>query len=339
MLAAALSRLRLVLLALPVLAGLPPPAAQAAVALPGGATLRDVDFERHVMGLFGRMGCNAGSCHGSFQGKGGFRLSLFGYDPGKDYNTLTREHLSPRINFADPDHSLLLLKATGQVDHGGGRRFARDSWQYRVFREWIVKGAPWTKGSGEVKALTVTPSGYALIKPGEKDRLRVRARFADNSEEDVTSFCDFRVQDDAVAEATPLGEVKALRSGDTALVVSYRGHVRAIRVLVPMPAASGFRYPRVPEVNYIDREVFAKLRRLNIVPSDLASDAEFLRRVTIDTIGCLPSPEEVRTFLADKSPNKRARKIDELLAHPLHAALWATKFSDITGNNTLAFRA
>src|SRR5262249_54507 len=112
-----------------------------------------------------------------------------------------------------------------------------------------------------------------------------------------------------------------------------------IRVLVPMPAASGFRYPRVPEVNYIDREVFAKLRRLNIVPSDLASDAEFLRRVTIDTIGCLPSPEEGRTFLADKRPTKRARKHDELVAHPLQAGLWATKFSDITGNNTLAFRA
>src|SRR5207248_9964905 len=107
------------------------------------------------------------------------------------------------------------------------------------------------------------------------------------------------------------------------------------RGLVPMPTASGFVYPQVPEVNYIDREVFAKLRRLNMVPSELASDAEFLRRVTIDTIGSLPSPEEVRAFLASKDPRKREKKIDELLAHPLHAALWATKFSDITGNSSL----
>src|SRR5208337_3373492 len=106
------------------------------------------------------------------------------------------------------------------------------------------------------------------------------------------------------------------------------------RVLVPMTPAAGFQYPKLPEVNYVDREVFAKLRRLNIVPSELAEDAEFLRRVYLDTIGCLPSPEEVRAFLADQAPDKRAKKIDELLAHPMHAALWATKFSDITGNDT-----
>src|SRR4029453_12379804 len=107
---------------------------------------------------------------------------------------------------------------------------------------------------------------------------------------------------------TPLGEVRALQPGDTALVVSYRGNVRAIRVLVPTPAGGGFDYPKVQQVNYIDREVFAKLRQLNVVPSELSSDAEFLRRVTIDTIGCLPSPEEVRAFLADKSADKRAKK-------------------------------
>ncbi len=329
---AALSRLTIALLVLTALT-LPAPAA---VPLPGGDTLQAVDFERHIMGLFGRMGCNVGACHGSFKVKGGFRLSLFGYDPDKDYTTLARDLLGRRINSANPDDSLLLLKATGQIDHGGGRRFSRDGWQYRVFREWIASGARWTKGSGDVVSLTVSPSGYALIKPGEKDRLRVQARFADGSEEDVTPFCDFRVQDDDVAGVTSLGEVKALRPGDTVLAVSYRGNVLALRILVPMPAAPGFRYPQLPEVNFIDREVFAKLRKLNVVPSELSSDTEFLRRVTIDIIGCLPSPDEVRAFLADKAANKRAKKIDELLAHPLHAALWATKFSDITGNSTLA---
>src|SRR5229473_1066221 len=119
-----------------VLAGWVAPATRAAVTLPGKVVVEEVDFERHLMGLFGRMGCNAGSCHGSFQGKGGFRLSLFGYDPEKDYLALTRDLEGRRLNSADPDNSLLLLKATGQVEHGGGRRFARDSWQYQMLRAW-----------------------------------------------------------------------------------------------------------------------------------------------------------------------------------------------------------
>ncbi len=308
--------------------------ASAAVPLPGGGRVEKVDFERHLMGLFGRAGCNSGSCHGSFQGKGGFRLSLFGYDPDKDYIALTRESFGRRLNPTDPDHSLLLLKPTGAVPHGGGRRFGRDSWQYQLLREWIVAGSPWTPGSGAVKTLAVTPPELAFDRPGHSAALGVKATFADGSTEDVTAFCEFRTNDDAVAEVSNLGQVKGLTPGDTAIVVSYRGNVLPVRVMVPCEAAAGFRYPQVPEANYVDREVVAKLRRLNIVPSGLASDAEFLRRLTIDTIGSLPSPDEIRAFLADRDPKKREKKIDELLAHPLHAALWATKFCDITGNNT-----
>jgi hypothetical protein len=311
--------------------GLPAPAA---VPLPNGGRVEKVDFERHVMGLFGRAGCNSGSCHGSFQGKGGFRLSLFGYDPDKDYVALTREALGRRVNPADPDNSLLLLKASGAVTHGGGRRFGRDSWQYQVFREWIAAGTPWAKGSGAVKSVAVTPPEHAFARPGESGQLVVKATFADGSVEDITPFCEFRTNDDAVADVSNLGQVKGLRPGDTSLVVSYRGNVLPVRVLVPYAAPAGFRYPQVPEVNYVDREVLAKLRRLNMVPSELAGDAEFLRRVTIDTIGSLPTPDEVRAFLADRDPKKREKKIDELLDHPLHAALWATKFCDVTGNNT-----
>lgn len=293
-----------------------------------------VDFERHLMGLFGRMGCNSGSCHGSFQGRGGLRLSLFGYDPEKDYLALTRDNFGRRIDRVNPDHSLLLLKPTGQVEHGGGLRFAKDSWQYRLLRDWIINGASWRKGSGEVVTVAVTPPEYRFQKAGESGRLTVRARFADGTEEDINRFCDFRTNDDAVAEVNPAGEIKALRAGDTAVVVTYRGNVVPVRVMVPVSAPAGFHYPDVATVNYIDREVFAKLRSLNIVPSDLSSDAEFLRRVTIDTIGSLPSPDEVRAFLADTDPDKRAKQIDALLTSPLHAALWATKFCDITGNNT-----
>jgi hypothetical protein len=312
-----------------------PGPSRAAVELPGKRTIEKVDFERHVMGVFGRMGCNSGSCHGSFQGKNGFRLSLFGYDPEKDYIALTRDVEGRRINLRDPDGSLLLLKATGNVNHGGGPRFSKDSWQYKLLREWIADGAKWSKGSGEVKAITVTPTEHAFTGPEQSGQVKVKATFADGTEEDITLLCDFRVNDDAVAEVTPLGQVKSLRPGDTALVASYRGNVLAVRLLIPTPSAAGFKYPDVPESNYIDKEVFAKLRRLNVVPSDLSTDSEFLRRVTIDTIGCLPSPEEVRAFIEDKSTDKRTKKIDQLLSHPMHAALWATKLCDVTGNNTL----
>lgn len=333
---AAFSRLRILLGGtLGVFLAMAPPA-RAAVVLPGNTTLEKADFERHIMGLFGRMGCNSGSCHGSFQGKGGFRLSLFGYDPEKDYLALTHENLGRRINPVDPDGSLLLLKATGQVEHGGGVRFGKGSWQYQVFRDWIARGAPYAKGHGEVKAITVQPPELPFGKLGEKRVVRVLARFADGSETDVTPFCDFRTNDDAVAEVSNLGEVKALRPGSTAIIATYRGNLLPVRVLVAREVPPNFRYPRVPEANYIDREVFARLRKLNVIPSDLSSDEEFLRRVTIDTIGQLPTPDEVRAFLADRRPDRRARKIDELLVHPLHAALWATKFSDITGNDTQA---
>jgi hypothetical protein len=303
------------------------------VRLPGGAELREVDFERHVAPLLGRAGCTAGACHGSFQGKGGLRLSLFGHSPEKDYLALTRDSLGRRIDRYDPDHSLLLLKPTAQVNHEGGRRFAKDSWQYQVLREWIVQGAGRRPGSGTVRHLEVTPAEHTCAEPGATVALRVTAEYADGTRADVTPFCEFRTQDDAVAEATPGGEVRGVRPGDTAVIISYRGNLITARIFVPRSVAKGFQYPAIPEANLIDREVFAKLRRLNIVPSDLCDDATFLRRVNLDTIGTLPTPQEVRAFLTDGRPDKRLRKIDELLAHPMHAALWATRFSDITGNN------
>ncbi len=303
------------LVALGLLLGLTAPA-RSAVAVPGGS-IKKVDFERHIMGLLGRMGCASGACHGSFQGKGGLQLSLFGYDPARDFDALVRQNNGRRIDRANPDQSLLLLKATGNPAHGGMTRFGKSSWQYRLLREWITDGAKWRPGSGAVKSVRISPAEYAFTGPGQTGQLAVEALFADGSRENITPLCDFRSNDDAVVEVTSLGAIQSLRPGDTAIVVSYRGTVLPVRVLVPAPLKPGSTYPKVPKNNGIDREVFAKLRRLNMVPSDLSSDGEFLRRVTLDTIGTLPTPAEVRAFLTDNRPDKRERKIDELLAHPV----------------------
>jgi hypothetical protein len=316
-----------------IAAGVLPPSPAGEVALPNGAKLDRVSFERHVASLLGRLGCNAGACHGSFQGKGGLRLSLFGHSPAMDYAALTHEGLARRVNLCDPEQSLVLLKPTAALPHEGGLRFAARSWQYQVIREWIARGAKWRPGDGDVRRLEVQPREYRFTGPGDTLRLRVFADFADGSREDVTPFCEFRAKDDYIADVLSDGTARGLHAGDTTAIVSYRGNLLTARVLVPASITPGFTYPQVPEANYIDHEVFAKLSKLNIVPSEQAGDAEFLRRVTLDTIGTLPTPDEVRAFLADRSPAKRARKIEELLAHPLHAALWATKFCDITANN------
>jgi len=308
----------------------------AAVELPTGTKIEKVDFERHVMGLLSKTGCNAGGCHGSFQGKNGFRLSLFGYEPDFDAAALRRDNLGRRINLQDPDESLLLLKGAGRTPHEGGMRFGKDTWTYNIFREWIAQGGQHTPGSGQIQELSISPPDFAVMKPDRPTQLKITATFADGTREDITPFCDFKITDDAIATVSPLGVLNARQPGDAGLTVLYRGTVRAIRVLVPSPSPAGFKYPTIATDNPIDREVFAKLKLLNMVPSAPSGDLEFLRRVTIDTIGVLPTPDEARAFLADQSANKREKKIDALLKHPLHAAVWATKLSDITGNNTLA---
>ena len=300
------------------------------VRLPDGSALPAVDFDRHVASLFGRLGCNAGSCHGSFQGRGGLNLSLFGHDPARDFQAITRGASGRRVNVLDPDRSLVLLKATGQVPHEGGSGSRPGRGSIGVIRAWIAGGAQARPVAA--RALGRSRSGLPksrLERPGGTGRLAVVARFADGAEADVTPFCDLRVRDAAVADVSNAGIVRGLRPGDTAVVASYNGLVAAARVLVP--TGRTVTVPDVPASDLIDREVFAKLRTLGIAPSGPAADAEFLRRVTLDVIGTLPTPGEVRAFLADGSCDKRSKTIDGLLAHPMHAALWATRYLDITG--------
>ena len=308
--------------------------AYAEITLPNGTVIPKVDFEKHVVGLFGKVGCNTGSCHGSFQGKNGFRLSLFGYEAERDGFSVAREFNGRRIDLLSPEESMILVKGAGLVEHAGGKKFSKDSWQYNLIKNWIEQGAPVNKGSGAIKSLNVSPEEVVFVRPGQKASIKSVVSFEDGTSEDLTSICEYRSLDDAVAEINPQGEISANRPGDTSIIIGYRGKVVAVRVLVPVPVEPGYNYPKVPENNYIDKIVFQKLKRLNIEPSGISDDFEFLRRITIDTIGTLPKSDEIRAFAEDKSPDKRSRKIEELLKHPMHASLWATKFSDITGNNT-----
>jgi hypothetical protein len=284
-------------------------------------------FSRHVVPLLSRLGCNAGLCHGAVQGKGGLRLSLFGVEPALDHERLLREAGGRRLNVQEPDASLLLLKATGRVPHEGGKRLEPGGPEHQVIRRWISAGARLDRPEqGRITRLTVTPANQALHAGGSYP-LRVEARFADGSAEDVTPFCTFESRDRAVAEVERTGQVHVRGVGDTAIVVRFRAQPALATVLVPGETTAGL--PQVAEHNFIDRHVFDKLRRLQLPPADLCDDATFLRRASLDVTGALPTPDEIRAFLADKGPDKRTKKIDELLARPGYSALWATRFCDL----------
>ncbi|HJZ60379.1 MAG TPA: DUF1549 and DUF1553 domain-containing protein [Gemmataceae bacterium] len=284
-------------------------------------------YQRHVTALFSRLGCNAGACHGAVRGQNGFRLSLFAADPMGDHDRLLREFGGRRLNFTQPEASLILRKATGQAEHGGGVRLRAGSFEYEVLRRWIADGAPADAlAPSHIRELRVLPAEQ-VARPGEPYRLRVEARFADGSTEVVTSYCSFESLDAPTAAVDPSGQVTPRGVGDVALIVRYRGQPAMARVLVPRPGNTPF--PDVTPNNAIDNHVLAKLRRLNLPPAPLADDATFLRRACLDITGELPTPAEVRAFLADTSADKRAKKIDELLARPGHAALWTLKFCDL----------
>jgi hypothetical protein len=304
------------------------------VSPPVGEPVREVDFERHVVPLFSRQGCNAGSCHGSFSGASDFRLSLFGHDPKMDYLEIIAPDEGPRAEVNDVDQSFLLRKPSGQRRHRGGVRFEPDSWQYQILRSWIAAGAKWTEGSGALEDLRILPEGHRFSDTNQTVQLKVMAQFGDGTSEEVTAFCKFDTQDDYVAEVSDLGALRSVRPGDTAVIVSYRDRTASTRAYVPVPVYEGFTYPEITRVNYIDSGILSKLRKLNILPSFHTTDGEFLRRVYIDTIGRLPDSEEIRRFFLDGSADKRDRVIDKLLEHRDHASLWATKLSDSTGNDT-----
>ena len=237
-----------------------------------------------------------------------------------------------RTNVDDPSSSLILSKPTLQEDHEGGQRFEQDSWQFRMLRTWIAHGAQRQVARRQLQRLEVQPAEILLSEPGTAERLRVIATWEDGTREDVTCLCRFQTNDESVAAIDSEAIVRATGRGDTHIIVFYDNGVTAVPVLIPVQAAVA-SYPVVETPTRVDELVVAKLRKLGIEPSALCNDAEFLRRVSIDLTGTLPTPTEVESFLADPSSNKRIRKIDELLETPAYAAWWANKLCDYTGNS------
>ncbi len=287
------------------------------------------DFQRHVSPLLGKLGCNGRACHGSFQGRGGFRLSLFGYDFNADH-----EQLMDRIDPDDPGESLVLHKPLMIEQHEGGRRFKKNSWQHNLLHKWLEDGAKAVqKDAATLAELRVTPEEILFRKDGQKQQLKVTAVWTDGTEEDVTPLCRFKTNDDQVADISKNGVVMAGTPGDSHVVVSYDRAVVPVPVIRPVTAQFGENYPLGASRTKVDTLVVNKLSKLGIIPSEVCTDAEFLRRVSLDLTGTLPTAREVEAFLADHSSDKRANKVDELLDRPGYVAWWTTKLCDFTGNS------
>ncbi len=294
-------------------------------------------FQRHVVPLLGKLGCNGRACHGSFQGRGGFRLSLFGYDFKMDHDALLANVDGARVDVRKPDASLILQKPTMRIEHEGGKRYELGSWEHHVLAQWIQSGAAGVKpGDAKLTQLEVRPSEIHFSKKGEQVSLRAIAHWSDGTSEDVTPLCRYQSNDEQVAKIDTVGLVTSVDAGDSHVVAFYDAGVTPVAVVRPVSDVVGPKYPNVPTPTEIDRLVVQKLRKLGIVPSELCNDSEFLRRVSLDLTGSLPTSDEVVAFLADQSSDKRRKKIDELLERPTYVAWWTTRLCDLTGNNDRA---
>jgi hypothetical protein len=282
------------------------------LASPAWADRPAVSFSRHIVPVLSRLGCNAGACHGALRGKNGFRLSLFGSDPAADHDRLLRDFGGRRLDFLAPRRSLLLLKGTCVVPHEGGPRLRVGSSEYKLILDWIARDAPLDEvARSRVARLTVAPR-ETVARPGGSHRLLVEVKYSDGSVADVTTLCHFESSDPTVATVDREGRVSIRGPGEVGVLVRYGWKPVVAGFLVPRASKADF--PDIRGHNFIDRHVLDKLRRLNLPPADLCDDAVFLRRVRLDATGALPEPDEVRNFLADPRPDKRARKIEEVLA-------------------------
>ena len=292
---------------------------------------RPLNFRHDVLPVLSKAGCNSGGCHGALAGKGGFRLSLNAYDPATDHYNITRENRGRRTEFADPARSLFLIKPTAAVRHKGGKLLHEDSDDYKLLVKWIQQGAlgPSTDDT-ELNRIELSPALSQLNK-GDTQQLTVHAFFSDGTERDVTRWARFTSTDATIAEvdeATGLANV--IGYGEGAISVWYSGLIALARITSPWPSAIPDEvFARTPKRNVIDKRVIEQLRRLNLKPSKPSSDSEFIRRVYLDVVGMLPTPQETKAFLADTTETKRDDLIEKLLAQPEFVDYWTYRLSDL----------
>ena len=290
-----------------------------------------ITFLRDVAPILNKTGCTSGPCHGAAKGKNGFKLSLRGYDPQYDYEALLYDLSGRRFNRAAPASSLMLAKPAQLVPHGGGIRFETNSAYYKTIFNWISQGVPYGDPAKDaVSSIEVEPKEIAMPKPGETAQLKVTARFADGLTRDVTKEATVESNVPNVAKVDSGAKVAGERTGEATLLVRYQGKFSTVPVTILNPKP-GFVWKPLPQYSYIDQHIDAKLQKLKLQPSGVMDDAAFLRRVSLDLTGTLPTPDEIRAFLADPAPQrlKRSRKIDKLLASPAYADHWTVKWGDL----------
>jgi hypothetical protein len=303
----------------------------AAIAAPVPALQLDhpMSFKHDVMPIVTKAGCNTGACHGAARGRDGFHLSLFGYDLDGDYTRITREMGARRVNLAIPEESLLLLKATGAVAHTGGKRFDPTSDFYKALYQWLAAGAPHDPpDTPKVTAVTIQPTSIVIEGENVTRPLQVTARYSDGSLRDVTPLAVFLTNNEPIAKVSPAGVITSGDRGEAFVMARFDTTTVGAQVIV-VPKDLAFTFPQVEERNYIDTLIDDKLKKLRIAPSGLCTDEEFLRRVSIDIVGTLPSTEEHDRFLADPDPARRSKLIDTLLQRPEFADIWVMKWAEL----------
>jgi len=295
-----------------------------------------VVFHTEVLAALTKSGCNMGACHGSPSGKGGFRLSLRGYDPPLDLVTLRGEFFNRRVNVLKPDESLLLRKPLMEVAHGGGRRLDYNDPSHMVLRQWIAEGMKVEpEGTPELQSIKLFPSPRVLRDGADRQQLVVLGTFSDGAVRDVTALTAFDTSDESIAAITPSGVVTREGRGEATILARYLDRMSTTQISY-LTERKEFEWTNPAEETQIDNLVFAKLRQLQIQPSELCSDTDFLRRATLDLTGRLPTPEEAAAFAAEQtdSAQKRAQLVDRLLDSDDHAVYWSMKWSDLLRVNS-----
>ncbi len=282
-------------------------------------------FRNHVIPVLTKAACNSGGCHGALAGKGGLKLSLRGYDPVSDHNALTRQTSGRRVVRGSPESSLMLLKPTMGIGHGGGLRIKKGSSDYKVVADWIRAGAPGpTERDATIRILEVTPN-KATLKPGDVQQIRVKALYSDGRSEDVTRWVKYNSNESSVASVDEDGKVKVNGSGETAITVWFSSKVAFATITSPFSTSD--RSDK--SAHYVDRLIYRKLDSLGIPESLPSSDSEFIRRAFLDACGILPTAVEVKSFLSDKNADKRTRLVESLLRRTEFVDYWAYKWSDL----------